>query len=160
MLLPANPADCYYLRRTVRGISVTKRIIAASTALAITIGCAQAQAPTVPHFTLLHSFGSSGDGQWPLAGLVVDQGALYGTTQYGGASGGGTVFKLTPPTNKNPNWTETVLYSFCSQANCNDGLLPYADLILYQGALYGTTNEGGASGNCVDGCGTVFKLTP
>ena len=27
------------------------------------------------------------------------------------------------------------------------------------GALYGTTNYGGSSTNCPQGCGTVFKIT-
>jgi uncharacterized repeat protein (TIGR03803 family) len=26
--------------------------------------------------------------------------------------------------------------------------------------FYGTTYYGGGSGNCVEGCGTVFKITP
>jgi uncharacterized repeat protein (TIGR03803 family) len=51
--------------------------------------------------TVLHRFtGTGGDGGNPFAGLVFDtQGNLYGTTAYGGLSGGavaaGTVFKLT-----------------------------------------------------------------
>src|SRR5208337_4721117 len=40
-----------------------------------------------------------GDGSQPRAGLVLDaQGNLYGTTYVGGASGDGTVFKLTAAT--------------------------------------------------------------
>jgi len=47
---------------------------------------------------VIYSFGSQpGDGQQPVSGLTFDKtGNLYGTTQYGGANGGGTVFKLTP----------------------------------------------------------------
>jgi uncharacterized repeat protein (TIGR03803 family) len=46
--------------------------------------------------TVLHNFGlDSGDGASPSAGLVMDPwGNLYGTTQSGGSSGNGTVFKL------------------------------------------------------------------
>ena len=51
--------------------------------------------------------------------------------------------------------TETVLYSFCSQQDCTDGKTPYASLIDVNGTLYGTTANGGASGN-----GTVFALSP
>ena len=37
------------------------------------------------------------DGFWPYAGVIFDQkGNLYGTTQSGGATNGGVVFKLTP----------------------------------------------------------------
>jgi uncharacterized repeat protein (TIGR03803 family) len=54
---------------------------------------AQAQTETV-----LHSFGSqAGDGEFPVAGLILDKkGNLYGTTSGGGAYDEGTVFKLTP----------------------------------------------------------------
>lgn len=48
--------------------------------------------------SVLYSFaGGSADGQYPLAGLVLDSaGSLYGTTSEGGAHGCGTVFKYTP----------------------------------------------------------------
>jgi uncharacterized repeat protein (TIGR03803 family) len=47
---------------------------------------------------VLYSFGSNpNDGDIPNGGLVFDSsGNLYGTTQRGGAYGGGTVFELTP----------------------------------------------------------------
>jgi uncharacterized repeat protein (TIGR03803 family) len=104
---------------------------------------------------VLYSFCSQpscSDGAVPIAGLIADDsGALYGTTSGGGAGSNGTVFKLTPPA-----WTETVLYNFCSQPSCSDGVGPVAGLIADKsGALYGTTHAGGSSGN-----GTVFKLTP
>jgi uncharacterized repeat protein (TIGR03803 family) len=52
--------------------------------------------------------------------------------------------------------TESVLYSFCSQANCTDGQYPIATLIAdTSGNLYGTTSEGGANGD-----GEVFELAP
>jgi uncharacterized repeat protein (TIGR03803 family) len=54
----------------------------------------------------------------------------------------------------------SVLYHFCSQANCSDGRWPYAGLISDQaGNLYGTTGAGGAICRLY-GCGTVFRLTP
>jgi uncharacterized repeat protein (TIGR03803 family) len=69
--------------------------------------------------TVLYSFCSApncADGQLPYAGLIRDAaGNLYGTTTYGGANNGGTVFKL------DKNGYETVLYSFCSVPNCIDG---------------------------------------
>ncbi len=101
--------------------------------------------------SLLHSFNSS-DGAYPFAGLVFDAaGNLYGTTEYGGASGLGTVFKLRP--NADGSWTESVLYSFIGN---NDGYFPSAGLVFdAAGNLYGTTEYGGASG-----AGTVFKLAP
>jgi uncharacterized repeat protein (TIGR03803 family) len=132
---------------------MTKRLIAASAVLAITIGCAQAQAPTFLHLKILHSFGSTGDGTNPQAGLIAVGGALYGTTNQGGASGAGTVFKLTPPASNGGPWTEKVLYSF--KGPPNDGAQPFPGLIVENGALYGTTDVGGTSN-----FGTVFKLTP
>ncbi len=47
--------------------------------------------------SVLYSFGAAPDGNNPHAGLILDaSGNLYGTTAYGGASGNGTVFKITP----------------------------------------------------------------
>jgi len=114
--------------------------------------------------TVLHSFCALSyctDGANPSAGLVFDEkGNLYGTTYYGGVYGGGAVFKLTP------EGKETLLYSFCAQNNCVDGVNPSAGLVFDQkGSLYGTTQLGGdyGYGDCSDygyGCGAVFKLTP
>jgi uncharacterized repeat protein (TIGR03803 family) len=106
------------------------------------------------------SLANCADGADPQAGLTFDQaGNLFGTTAGGGAhNGSGTVFKLTP--NQNGGWTESVLYRFCSLANCADGASPFAGLIFDQaGNLYGTTGYGGAHGVYGVG-GTVFKLTP
>ena len=114
--------------------------------------------------TVLYSFCSlpnCSDGDGPFrANLLADaQGALYGTTIDGetGRLDGGTVFKLSPPSNGQTDWTETVLYSFCSLPNCSDGKGPIASTLIAdeRGGLYGTTSAGGATGN-----GTVFKLSP
>jgi len=46
---------------------------------------------------VLHSFGSTGDGATPEAGLIWDTaGNLYGTTVEGGTASDGTVFEITP----------------------------------------------------------------
>jgi uncharacterized repeat protein (TIGR03803 family) len=108
--------------------------------------------------SVLYSFCSQtncADGQNPWAGLIADaSGNLYGTTYGGGANSNGTVFKLTP--NSSGSYTESVLYSLCSQAFCADGENPTAGLIEdASGNLYGTTYAGGL----IDG-GTVFELTP
>jgi len=65
----------------------------------------------------LHLFHGGRDGGNPTGALVPDgTGALYGTTTYGGSygrkSGGGTVFKLTPPSDGKGAWSESTLYSF------------------------------------------------
>ncbi|MGA8028901.1 MAG: choice-of-anchor tandem repeat GloVer-containing protein, partial [Bryobacteraceae bacterium] len=51
----------------------------------------------------------------------------------------------------------TSLFSF----DGTDGESPRGALVqATNGNFYGTTVEGGASGNCADGCGTVFKIAP
>ena len=52
--------------------------------------------------SIIWNFGGySGDGLYPFAGLIMDgSGHLFGTTEKGGAGGGGTVFELTPPFNQ------------------------------------------------------------
>jgi uncharacterized repeat protein (TIGR03803 family) len=103
------------------------------------------------------------DGSVPAAGLIQDAaGNLYGTTSHGGAGAvtgfgdGGTVFKVDTAAH------HTIIYSFCSAANCTDGQLPAAGLIQdAAGNLFGTTTAGGGNSNpsCgSNGCGTVFKL--
>jgi uncharacterized repeat protein (TIGR03803 family) len=111
-------------------------------------------------FNRLVSFDGS-DGSFPLGSLVQGlDGSLYGTTYYGGnlipcLNGCGTVFKITA------GGALTTLYSFCSLANCPDGLNPYAGLIqATDGNLYGTTLNGGSScSNCYF-AGTAFRITP
>src|SRR5208283_5807094 len=72
--------------------------------------------------TVLYSFLSTPDGAFPFSGLTWDpSGNLYGTT-YGGGSGAGTVYELSP--NGGGSWSESVLYSFCGQPNCADGAHP------------------------------------
>jgi uncharacterized repeat protein (TIGR03803 family) len=99
--------------------------------------------------TVLYSFTGGGDGQNPQAGLVRDTaGNLYGTTEFGGTSNLGTVFKL------DTSGIETVLHTFTGTST--DGRQPFAGVTLdTAGNLYGTTFGGGAFG-----FGIVFKLTP
>jgi uncharacterized repeat protein (TIGR03803 family) len=98
--------------------------------------------------TVLYGFTGSTDGGFPGAGLLLDsKGNVYGTTQSGGASFFGTVFKVSPA------GQEKVLYSFNAPP---DGFTPESPLLRDSaGNLYGTTGNGGASG-----FGTVFKVTP
>jgi uncharacterized repeat protein (TIGR03803 family) len=105
---------------------------------------------------VLYSFKGAPDGVHPYAGLTFDSsGNLYGTTAEGGFSGAGAVFELTPEVSG--AWTETVVYSFCSQPGCVDGEHPYAGVILdATGNLYGTAEYGGSNQNL----GTVFEITP
>jgi uncharacterized repeat protein (TIGR03803 family) len=120
-------------------------------------------------FSVIYDFcnlAACADGWHLVAELIADkQGALYGTTEYGGANSSGIAFKLTPPAAGASDWTQTVLHNFCSHEflqQCNDGLYPASALVFdTQGNLYGTTSSGGISNSAYYyGNGTVFKLTP
>ena len=112
--------------------------------------------------TTLHTFSGAKDGGQPIAGLVRDgNGNLYGTTFDGGntacTDGCGTVFRLSPTVNG--GWEGAVLLSFKLGM---DGAYSSAPLIIdAKGNLYGTTSARGIlNTNCLNGCGTVFKLSP
>ena len=100
------------------------------------------------YFSVLHSFDGA-DGRGPIASLIIDSaGNLYGTTDEGGSSQDGAVFKV------DPTGDEVVLHSF----NVLDGIGPQAGLVRDAvGNLYGTT-VGGGPPHKRDG--VVFKLDP
>ena len=89
------------------------------------------------------------NGAYPMAALIYQAGSLYGTTagfdNIFGISNGGSVFKIDPATG-----AETTLYLF---SGGSDGNNPRSAVVYQDGALYGTTYEGGAAG-----FGTVFKV--
>ncbi len=123
-------------RRRVRGVALRVAVLLVLTTIST-------QART---FKVLHRFKGQADGANPRAGVVLDpSGALYGTTQGGGALDQGTVFKI------DNSGKEFVLYSF---KGAPDGSAPFAGLTLgAKGNLYGTTWSGGASG-----WGTIFTV--
>ncbi len=99
--------------------------------------------------TILYSFtNGNNDGAYPLAGLVLSNNTLYGTTSQGGTNqnGDGTIFKIDT---SGSNYT--VLYNFGSTST--DGLDPSAPLLLVSNTLYGTTSQGGSTYN-----GTIFRI--
>jgi uncharacterized repeat protein (TIGR03803 family) len=75
------------------------------------------------------------------------KGVFYGTTQFGGVRGCGTVFKLTK------SGKETVLHSFGNK----DGVYPMGGVIAVGGVLYGTT-YGKADHMVKRSFGDVFSL--
>lgn len=110
--------------------------------------------------SVLYSFGASPtDGYRPSSALIQgSDGALYGTTAFGGTNNVGTVFRITL------NGVYTILYSFGGTPS--DGIVPASSLVQgSDGNFYGTTSSGGVNhcGNIpISGgnCGTVFKVTP
>jgi uncharacterized repeat protein (TIGR03803 family) len=99
--------------------------------------------------TVLHSFTGGTDGIYPYGGLFRDKaGNLYGTTETGGTSNYGVVFKVSKA------GKETVLHTFTGAAD--DGAVPlysnfYADA---KGYLYSVASQGGTSGE-----GVLYKLS-
>ncbi len=101
-------------------------------------------------YSVVHNL-SGGDGSLPWGAVAFDQaGNLYGTASFGGSSGNGTVFKLSP---SGSGWSETALYSFEGRPSSSE---PFSGVILDSaGNLYGTTSNGGPTGG-----GSVFELSP
>jgi uncharacterized repeat protein (TIGR03803 family) len=99
----------------------------------------------------MHTFSGccgTGDGESPAAGLTLaSDGNFFGTTQAGGTSGNGTIFKM------NLAGAVTILHSFASDDP--NGTEPWGALIqASDGNLYGTCYDGGANGY-----GTVFRIS-
>jgi len=96
--------------------------------------------------TVLHNFCSvtgCTDGETPLGGLVqATDGNFYGTTEFGGKYGFGTIYQVTS------SGAYNVLYSFCPSApSCPDGAYPREALVQNtNGILYGDTFRGGSNG--------------
>lgn len=125
-------------------------------------------------FKVLHSFCAQGaacaDGAWPMYDGLTYQGAqsgtlydgkspLYGTTLYGSENNGGfagVVYEM-KPNRTGHKWREKVIWQFCSQTNCADGMQPRNGLVMdASGNLYGVTFGGGNN----TGDGVAFKLSP
>jgi len=102
-------------------------------------------------FRAIYAFKGQPDGSFPYGALLfAGSGKIYGTTYYGGTSGIGAVYELSP--RRNGEWNENVIYSF---QEGSDGNSPISNLVFDPaGNLYGTTSEGGL------GSGTIFKLSP
>ncbi|HET6181037.1 MAG TPA: choice-of-anchor tandem repeat GloVer-containing protein [Candidatus Sulfotelmatobacter sp.] len=99
-------------------------------------------------FTVIHNFDSSNRalGINPITGMVQgSDGFLYGVTAGGGASFGGTIFKL-----KTDGSSFAVVHSF----DVTHGSSPYSLPTLHtNGKIYGLTNLGGAHND-----GTLYSL--
>ena len=101
-------------------------------------------------YKVLFNFGGT-SGSVPEGGLISMNGFLYGAA-YGGTRRAdyGTIFVV------DSDGLEKVLYSF---KGGNDGAHPASALSKLNGALYGTTEDGGEGGCSGGGCGTIFSLT-
>lgn len=103
----------------------------------------------------LYAFqGGFADGYLPQSGITIDpSGNLYGTTEYGGATDVGTVFKVTN------SGAEKILWSF---GGSPDGVYPVGGLVIDKsGNLYGTTAGEPLTSRqqCGEGfCGTIYEI--
>jgi uncharacterized repeat protein (TIGR03803 family) len=97
-------------------------------------------------FVTLYSFLDGNDGRYPVGGLTIDnKGDLYGTTSFGGPSGGGTVFIV------GANRQFATLLGF----NGANGDSPLSAILLLNRDLYVTTYDGGT-----DSMGTITRVSP
>jgi uncharacterized repeat protein (TIGR03803 family) len=98
-----------------------------------------------------NGFNTNSDGLPAFTGPILSGNTVYGTANYGGSSGNGTLFAL------NANGTcFTPLHNFSApdtNSFNSDGYLP-AGLIISGNILYGTAAAGGSSGN-----GTLFSIS-
>jgi uncharacterized repeat protein (TIGR03803 family) len=98
---------------------------------------------------ILYAFQGGADGSSPSANPLFDSaGNLYGTTNRGGPSNYGTVFKLT---HSGGTWAESIIYSFSGP----DGVGPEGLAWDAAGNLYGSAEAGGNNNG-----GTVYQLVP
>jgi uncharacterized repeat protein (TIGR03803 family) len=107
-------------------------------------------------FAVLHNFsalppspygwGTNTDGANSLGNLVVLGNKVYGTTQYGGETGSGTIFKV------NTNGSNFSVIRTFSQDNGGGGISA-AGLLLSGATFYGSTQNGGDAY-----AGTLFSL--
>jgi uncharacterized repeat protein (TIGR03803 family) len=103
--------------------------------------------------SLLYSFGNDGPGGYvPVPFILYSGGNLYGLTLALNGNTEGIVFELT---NSGGTWTENVLYEL-GYGGYDFGTYSNSGLIMDSaGNLYGTTFDGGTTGN-----GSIFELTP
>jgi uncharacterized repeat protein (TIGR03803 family) len=103
---------------------------------------------------VLHSFEqNTKDGVEPYEGVIVVKGALYGVTCCGSGDSDGIVYKMTTAGH------ETILHTFTDPKE-KDGWAPYANLMVTNTLLYGTTGWGGNTKPYKYGYGTIFRVAP
>lgn len=105
--------------------------------------------PATTTFTTLASFGTGAlSGLSPDASVIDVNGMLYGTTEKGGSSSGGTLFSYDLATHATATLVDL-------GAGANAATNPYAGLTDVNGTLYGTEGFNGANGG-----GALFSYDP
>jgi uncharacterized repeat protein (TIGR03803 family) len=97
----------------------------------------------------LHQFtGGPTDGSQPQGGLTLDGTVLYGTTQAGGSTDNGTIYKVSTDSTGYQS-----LLSFTGTSGAAPGSSAVTSLTISGSTIYGTTKTGGSANS-----GLVFKL--
>ena len=111
-----------------------------------------AAAAHAQQFQVIHDFMNHGDGGNPYSGLTPFHGKFFGTTA-------GTVFSLEL---EGSSWILNTLFNLPGYPYNGGSWIMAKVVVGPDGALYGTTYEGGVLHGCVNGngCGVVFKLQP
>jgi uncharacterized repeat protein (TIGR03803 family) len=147
--------------RVARSRSISRSVAMITAAATLLTAICSAEAAT---YQVIYNFDATFVNPFPSGGLLVGRdGALYGTTQQGGANFSGNVFKLTPPGPGQSNWVYSDLFDFPPHsdvwgpaAGVNS---PISGVVMDStGALYGTTSSG--SSTMQYPVGVVYKLTP
>jgi uncharacterized repeat protein (TIGR03803 family) len=110
--------------------------------------------PATGTATIVYPFNQSGGGgSFPTRGLTDVGGTLYGTTEFGGASGVGTVFSVDTATGAGH-----IVYSF---PDGRRGYFPSAAPVSAGGRLFGVADGGGTpGGGGADRAGIVYSVDP
>ncbi len=107
---------------------------------------------TAGELTTLYEFCTTtpcSDGENPIGIILASDGNFYGVTGAGGKFKQGTLFRVSP------TGEFTLLYTFCSQANCADGsYVIFPPIQATDGNFYGTTFNGGTFNG-----GVIYELT-
>jgi uncharacterized repeat protein (TIGR03803 family) len=142
------------MQKQIRNVSTdrtNRQSVARVLTFAILLAIAVMAAPAAhaQTFSVVHTFTGNPDGAEPFqSSPLILNGALYGTSLFGGLSDNGTIFKL------DRTGKVTVLYNFTGGT---DGGVPDGTMIAdTKGNLYGTTNNGGDP-DC-GGCGVVYRF--
>lgn len=98
-------------------------------------------------YSILHTFGASGDGAHPLGALTLSGSTLFGMTSDGGTNDRGVLFKI-----GTDGSGYQLLHSFLGYTL--DGSDPEGSLTLSNSTLYGMTSTGGTN----NPGGTVFSI--
>jgi uncharacterized repeat protein (TIGR03803 family) len=102
--------------------------------------------------TIIWNMLGGNDGAEPSSQILIGKnGVLYGASSFGGTTGNGTLFSLTPPASLGDPWTHTVLYNF---GGVTDGGYP-SSIVFGEGSRIFGCAEGASKSY-----GTVFELIP